>query len=496
MTTNTTDIINQTNPLRPVRKPEVLAPAGGHPQLLAAIENGADAVYFGLTTFSARARAANFSPQELPAVMDTLHERGVAGFAAINTLVFDEELQDIEQLILHMDRCKVDAVIVQDLAVCEIVRRVAPNMPIHASTQMTVTSAESAMIAQSLGAERVVLGRELSVREIKAVAKATKLELEVFVHGALCVSYSGQCFSSEAWGGRSANRGQCAQACRLPYELVVDGNIKNNSNNHVLSPQDLLGLHHIPDLVNAGVSCFKIEGRLKGPEYVALTTKAYRQAVDSAWVDKQADFSNEVVEDLTQVFSRGFTPGFLEGSRHQRLVQGQYPKHRGIEIGIVTGVHQGGITASITGPVKAGDGLLFERGGVEGSEVGANVYRVRQEGKLLQAETRSGDVTLEFAATFNLSGIKANDIIWRTKDGKLESRVTKSWKNGPFRMTPLRFVVEGAEGRPISVTATDNHGRSVSVNGTQALEKATGRPLGHTSINRHHRQTRWHRIYL
>ena len=477
MTAQKSDIHYQPRSLRRHRKPEVLAPAGGHPQLLAAIENGADAVYFGLTTFSARARAANFTPQELPAIMETLHERGVAGVAAINTLVFDEELYDIEQLIAHIDRSNVDAVIVQDLAICEIVRRVAPNMPIHASTQMTVTSAESAMIAESLGAERVVLGRELSVREIKAVAEATSLELEVFVHGALCVSYSGQCFSSEAWGGRSANRGQCAQACRLPYELIVDGKIRSNEKSHVLSPQDLLGLHHIPSLVNAGVSCFKIEGRLKGPEYVALTTKAYRQAVDSAWADEEANFSQETIEELSQVFSRGFTPGFLDGSKHQRLVQGQYPKHRGIEIGVVTGVHQGGITASLTGPVKAGDGLLFERGGVEDSEVGTSVYRVRQGGELLQAETRVGDVTLEFASTFDLSGIKPDDVIWRTKDGKLESRVTKSWKNGPFRKRLLKFVVDGEEGSPISITATDNHGLSANVTGAQALEKATGRPL-------------------
>jgi len=472
-------IITKERPssFRGAKKPELLAPAGGHPQLLAAIENGADAVYFGLTAFNARARAANFTPEELPSIMDTLHERGVAGFVTINTLVFDEELPAMEALVEHMDKCLVDAVIVQDLAVCEIVKRIAPSMPIHASTQMTVTSAESAMIAQALGAERVVLGRELSVSEIRAVSKSTQLELEVFVHGALCVSYSGQCFSSEAWGGRSANRGQCAQACRLPYELIVDGELRPNQNNHVLSPQDLLGLHHIPSLVNAGVASFKIEGRLKGPEYVALATKAYRRAIDSAWKDLQANFSDSELEDIKQVFSRGFTPGFLDGPKQQRFVKGTYPKHRGIRVGTVTEVRTDGVTASITGPVKAGDGLLFERGGSESSEKGASVYRVRQNGELLKCETRSGNVILEFSSSFDLNGIRPQDIIWRTKDGKLESRVTKTWKNGPYRKSPIRFIVDGEAGKPMTVTVIDSHGRSVNTTGKTRLEEATGRPL-------------------
>lgn len=271
----------------PLMKPEVLAPAGGWPQLQAACENGADAVYFGLDLFSARARASNFGLDELNNVCAYLRERGVKGFVALNVLVFDNELEEVEARIRAMAQAGVDAVIVQDLGVVQLMRRVAPHLPVHGSTQMSITSAEGASFAASLGIDRVVVGRELSIKEIASVRSKVKpdhVEVEAFVHGALCVSYSGQCFSSEAWGGRSANRGACAQACRMPYALIANGEIKEmGDEKYLLSPQDLMAVELVPDLIQAGVSCFKIEGRLKGPEYVSVTTRAYRQAVDKAW---------------------------------------------------------------------------------------------------------------------------------------------------------------------------------------------------------------------
>eukprot|EP00879_Flechtneria_rotunda_P017841 GHRR01018700.1.p1 GENE.GHRR01018700.1~~GHRR01018700.1.p1 ORF type:complete len:521 (+),score=109.15 GHRR01018700.1:527-2089(+) len=265
-----------------VDRPEVLSPAGGWPQLRAAVENGADAVYFGVTGFNARARATNFGPDEVPHVMAYLHERGVKGYMALNILVFNEELSCLEQLVRQIAEAGVDAVIVQDIGAVSLIRAVAPALPIHGSTQMSITSAEGADFAAGLGVTRVVVGRELSVREIAKLSSNTSVEVEAFCHGALCVSYSGQCFSSEAWGGRSANRGQCAQACRMPYALLVDGQIKDLADiNYLLSPQDLMALDHIPDMIAAGVGCFKIEGRLKGPEYVAATTAAYRAGEQS-----------------------------------------------------------------------------------------------------------------------------------------------------------------------------------------------------------------------
>ncbi len=264
-------------------KPEIMSPAGYWPQLRTAIEAGADAVYFGLKHFTARAKVG-FSLEELPEAMRTLHRRGVKGYVTFNTLVFDHEIEEASRTLAAIAEAGADAIIVQDLGAVKLARDIAPGLEIHGSTQMSVTSADGVRFAQSLGVSRVVMARELSLDEIRAIRAETDCELEMFVHGALCVSYSGQCFSSEAWGGRSANRGQCAQACRLPYEMMVDGAIQPLADaRYLLSPGDLYALRQIPEIVEIGVSALKIEGRYKDADYVALTTRAYRKAVDDAW---------------------------------------------------------------------------------------------------------------------------------------------------------------------------------------------------------------------
>jgi len=207
------------------RKPEVMSPAGYWPQLEAALDAGADAVYFGLRHFTARAKAG-FGLEELPPALEALHRRGARGFVTFNTLVFDHELREAARALEAIAKAGADAIIVQDLGILKLARAIAPEVELHASTQMSVTNAAGVRLAESLGARRVTLARELSLSEVRAIRAETSCELEIFVHGALCVAYSGQCFSSEAWGGRSANRGQCAQACRLPYELIVDGTVK------------------------------------------------------------------------------------------------------------------------------------------------------------------------------------------------------------------------------------------------------------------------------
>ncbi|HVU11755.1 MAG TPA: peptidase U32 family protein, partial [Phototrophicaceae bacterium] len=206
-------------------KPEVLSPVGYWPQLHAAVEAGADAVYLGLKHFTARAKVG-FTLDELPSVMQTLHRRGVKGYVTFNTLIFDHELREAVKTIEQIAKADADAVLVQDVGMAQLAHQIAPDVDIHGSTQMSITSAEGVALAQRFGVSRVVLARELSLKDIRSIREQTDCELEMFVHGALCVSYSGQCFSSEAWGGRSANRGQCAQACRLPYELIVDDQLK------------------------------------------------------------------------------------------------------------------------------------------------------------------------------------------------------------------------------------------------------------------------------
>ncbi|HVV72080.1 MAG TPA: peptidase U32 family protein, partial [Verrucomicrobiae bacterium] len=271
--------------------PELLAPAGDWECVRAAVENGADAVYFGLERFNARMRAQNFTEADLPALMRFLHQRGVKGYVTFNILVFENEMAEAERFARTIIASGVDAAIVQDVGICRLLRQLSPDFPIHVSTQMTVTSAAGIQFARDLGCNLVVLARECSLAEIDKLQAAQagpgsghpSMPLEVFVHGALCVAYSGQCLTSEALGGRSANRGECAQACRMPYELVSDGQlIPLGDRKYLLSPQDLAGLELLPDLVRLGISSLKIEGRLKSPEYVANITRVYRQALDAA----------------------------------------------------------------------------------------------------------------------------------------------------------------------------------------------------------------------
>ncbi|RMD81530.1 MAG: U32 family peptidase, partial [Chloroflexi bacterium] len=312
-----------------MHKPEIMSPAGYWPQLHAAIEAGADAVYFGLTHFTARAKVG-FTLDELPEVMKTLHRRGVKGYVTFNTLVFDHELRTAARTLAAIAAAGADAIIVQDLGIAALAHQIVPDLPIHGSTQMSITSAEGVAFAARYGVSRVVLARELSLAEVAAIRLRSPIELEIFVHGALCVSYSGQCFSSEAWGGRSANRGQCAQACRLPYELIVDGQPRPlGAARYLLSPGDLAAIDDMTTIARLGVSALKIEGRYKDAEYVAITTNAYRRALDAAWDGLPADLTVADRLYLEQVYSRGLGPHFLRGTNHQAVVEGRAPRHRG-----------------------------------------------------------------------------------------------------------------------------------------------------------------------
>jgi putative protease len=256
----------------------------------AAVANGADSVYFGLGQFNARMRADNFTTAQLPELVRFLHEHHVRAIATLNILVFTHELSAAEAELVFLDANGVDAVIVQDLGVAALAQKLGLRMEVHASTQMTITSPTGLRFVRQLGIKRVVVARELSLKELAAFREVAagsrsheEIEIEVFVHGALCVAYSGQCLTSEALGQRSANRGECASACRLPYTLIVDGIVKDlGDRRYLLSPQDLAAVHEIPELLRRGVTAFKIEGRLKSPEYVAATTQVYRKAIDAA----------------------------------------------------------------------------------------------------------------------------------------------------------------------------------------------------------------------
>jgi putative protease len=459
-------------------KPEVMSPAGYWPQLHAAIEAGADAVYFGLDHFSARAKVG-FTPAELPDVMRTLHTRGVKGYVTFNTLVFDHELRDAVKTLELIALAGADSVIVQDVGMAQLARRIAPDLPVFGSTQMSITSAEGVALAQRFGVSRVLLARELSLKDIRAIRAQTKCELEIFVHGALCVSYSGQCFSSEAWGGRSANRGQCAQACRLPYELLVDDVLTPLGDaRYLLSPGDLNALTLIPEIVEIGIASLKIEGRYKDEAYVALTTRAYRQAVDAAWEQRPYAPSRQDEIELEQVYSRGMGPFFLSGTNHQAVVLGRSPRHRGVMCGTVTRVYSDRVLIAPTGvedvaPLKAGDGLVFDAAdwrSPELKEEGGRLYAVERAGD--QLELRFGNRTIDF------SRIRSGDRVWRTHDVNTD-RAAKPFiqANSPLARQPLELRVSAKVGEPLEIAwwLVDQPGVQVTVRSDEALSPATNR---------------------
>ena len=293
--------------------------------LEAAIQNGADAVYYGVPHWNARGRTEDFSFEDVAEMIRYARIRSVRTFLAMNILVFEREIRDLPEFLEKLIALKPDAFIIQDIGLARLIKAIAPDQEIHASTQMTLASAEAVNFASQLGFNRAVLARELSLKQIASIKEATPLELEVFVHGALCVSYSGQCLTSENFGGRSANRGQCAQSCRLPYRIFVDGKEYRNTNaQYLFSPHDLCALPRLNDLEEIGIDSLKVEGRLKSPEYVAAVAKAYNKALDTH--DKLPATDMEPLEVL---FSRGLSTGWLDGVDHQALVDGTFSNHHG-----------------------------------------------------------------------------------------------------------------------------------------------------------------------
>lgn len=446
----------------------------------AAIENGADAVYFGLQGHNARARAANFELQALPELMGQLHHRGVRGYVALNTLVFPDELAEMEHIIRRVALAGADAIIVQDLAVIRLARAICPELPIHASTQMTLTSAESVRTVQELGVQRVILARELSLDDVRRIRSHTQMPLEVFVHGALCVAYSGQCLTSEALGGRSANRGQCAQACRLPYEVISDGQVQELGDyQYVLSPQDLAAWDLIPELVKLGIACFKIEGRLKTPEYVANITRHYRQAIDAAVAGHPVLFSRRDVQEMELSFSRGFSHGWLGGDNHKELVVGRSPTKRGVLLGEVQRVNGNRVMLSLAAPVKRGDGVVFDRGHPEEPEQGGRVYELFRSGHSLDQEVADGSIELAFGRhDVDLKQISPGDRVWKTDDPELTRRLRQSFSGDkPQCRVPLEICAVARVGAPLSLSCLAASGATASVESDEPLVAAVQHPI-------------------
>ena len=468
--------------VRSVRLPELLAPAGDWECARAAVENGADAIYFGLDRFNARMRAHNFTEGDLPRLMEFLHRRGVRGYVTFNTLVFADELAAASENLRSIIASGVDAAIVQDVGICRLIRRLSPDFPIHGSTQMTVTSAAGVEFARRLGCDLVVLARENSLKEIAAIraeldgpaTAAAGFPLEVFVHGALCVAYSGQCLTSEALGGRSANRGECAQACRMPYELISDGRkVDLGDRSYLLSPQDLAGLEVLPGLVSAGVASLKIEGRLKSPEYVASITRVYRRALDalaSGTSASPAEPGDRYAMEMA--FSRGLYTGWFRGINNQELAHGRFGKKRGVYLGRVERVTAEGVRVRLEGPAKPGDGVVFDAGRPGEDEVGGRLYGVRAAGGAGFTELVFGrDAT-------DLRRVHIGDRIWKTDDPALNRDVRRTFEGDTVRhRRPVTPEVHGALGTPLTLLIRDEAGHVAQGSSTVPLVAAERQPL-------------------
>jgi len=495
-------------PARASARPELLAPAGDWECARAAVENGADAIYFGLERFNARMRAKNFTQADLPALMAFLHRRGVRGYVTFNTLVFANELADAEDYLRTIIAAGVDAAIVQDVGMCRMIRALSPDFPIHTSTQMTITSAAGVEFARELGAQLVVLARENSLAEIEqlqAAQAAGPLPLEVFVHGALCVAYSGQCLTSESLGGRSANRGECAQACRLPYDLIADGQqVPLGDKRYLLSPQDLSGLDVLPELVRVGVASLKIEGRLKSPEYVASITRVYRRALDAACGAGRLPATGDVSDpaaatagassatsassaslpsatadasvagsaryELEMSFSRGLYTGWFRGIDNQKLAHARFGTKRGVFLGEVARVAGESVSLRLAAPLKPGDGLVFDAGRPDEREEGGRVYQI---------ETRAGEATLRFGhGDIDWRRVRAGQLVWKTNDPALDREVRATFAGDQIRFQrPVALEVHGRAGAPLTLIVNDGLGHVVKTESAVPLAVAEKQPL-------------------
>lgn len=450
---------------------ELLLPVGQKEMAEAAIQNGADAIYVGFPGFNARGRSYDFELEELKHIIELCHLNGVKVNLAFNIVIFENELPLVIEALQKVLPLKPDALIVQDLGLVRLVKEMCPEQVVHASTQMTITNDLAIQFLENLDIKRFVLGRENSLSEIKLIAERTKKELEVFVHGALCVSYSGQCFTSETLGGRSANRGQCAQSCRFSYDLIVDGETRNLiDRTYLVSPKDLCGIAEIPELMKLGVKSFKVEGRLKTPEYVAQVAKSYRSIIERT-VHNQVTSENQIQNEKNKMavaYSRGFFPGWLHGVNHQELVDGTFSSHRGLEIGEIIAINKKSMTIKLHKKnleIENGDGLLW----MDGNEkAGGSIYTSKLEDNHLIAE---------FSNTTVLKPEMIGSLVYLNHDRSQKKDIEKSLTDkNTFKRIPISVNLSLELGKPLIAQISD--GRfSISLQTDSVLVEAQKKPL-------------------
>lgn len=496
---------------------ELLAPAGSREALAAAVESGANAVYLAGNMFGARAYADNFDADVLREAIRFAHMRNVHVHVTVNTIVDDNELPELKKYLCFLYEAGADAVLVQDLGAARIVREVVPELPMHASTQMTVHNLDGVRALEALGFTRVVLSREVSLEAIRHICREAKAEIEVFVHGALCVCYSGQCLMSSMIGGRSGNRGRCAQPCRLPYALVDEDDVdllSGSAGQYLLSPRDLKTIDLLPELLKAGVTSLKIEGRMKRPEYVATAVGCYRRAVDS-WLKGDFKVRAEDSQALAQIFNRDFTTAYLEKKQGRNMMSDKRPNNRGLMLGRVIGYDSasGMVSMKIATELAVGDQIDFwvkvggrvtatiqklylvkeQKGNTDKFAKGKkqSAGKARQNKKQQTALNLQNLVPIQQAAAgavvaFAIEGkVFAGDRAFKVLDSKLMEAAKAMYVSGaPVRRYNIKAHVRAAVGEPLVIQLEDEAGH-IAVAATEFVgEIAMKRPLSREVIEK------------
>ena len=396
-----------------MKKPELLAPAGSFDSLIAAIEAGCDAVYLSGTMFGARKFAANFNNEELIDAIEYAHKYKVKVYVTVNTLIYEDEVEGFLKYIDFLHRSNVDAVIMQDIGMMDLVRKTYPNLNIHASTQMHIHNLEGTKFMENLGLERVVLARETSYEDIKKIKENTNIQLEIFIHGALCMCYSGQCLMSSLIGGRSGNRGTCTQCCRLPYDLISD-NKKVNKDKYLLSTKDLNSIDNLYKLLELNIDSLKIEGRMKSPEYVYQVVKIYRIIIDNYYLNKKVNIEDEV-KKLQVIFNRKFTKGFLFNEENNNFINPYRPNHMGIEIGKVIDYKNGFAKVLLKDNLSLLDGIRI----IDKSDNGFIVTKMFKNKKEVEKAFKNDVIEIK------VDKVNINTIVVKTKDNELINEIKK-----------------------------------------------------------------------
>lgn len=423
-----------------MNKIELLAPAGNKEAFIGAINAGADAVYISGKLFGARKFANNFSNEEIRDMIQYAHIRNVKVFVTINTLIFDNEIESLFRYTDYLVSCNVDALIVQDLGILHYLVRRYPDTEIHASTQMNAFNKEQVKYLKNSGVKRVILARETSVKTIQEIKKHVDIDLEVFVHGALCVSYSGNCLFSFFNGGRSGNRGECAQPCRMPYDLLEDGKVISEET-YLLSTKDLMTIESLQEIIDSGVSSLKIEGRMKKSEYVIATVRAYREAIDHIYSGK--DFNmNQRIEELRSVFNREYTKGYILNEQPFHIINSFRPNHLGIKSGKVMEFKHGKTKIRLTNTVHLKDGFRI----IGQTDVGGQLDKIVLHDQPVTTANKGDVITIDLPKK-----VHVNDAFHITHNKELEDSL-QPYVNENYHLVPLQGELQAFVNQPLEVS--------------------------------------------